>query len=507
MVMAAVAATLGLCAEAQADSLSLSFSGDVFTYAGHPTQRSAVTIDQNTISGEYGFQSNQPIEPKPAACDWVLMDHTWVDCPSGATKVVVNLGSGDDFVTASFLEIPLEIKGNAGGDELRGGLLPDDIDGGEGNDTLTGDAAFSAPLSHDDLDGGPGNDWLRGGLGHDVLHGGAGTDAARYDDGARNATQPLSLTIDGVANDGAAGESDNILTDVEDLYCRDGADVLVGSASRYALIGGGGGDRLNGGGGFDSYDAGPGTDTVEARDGLAEEVNCGDDADGGPVDAIDVLSSCESTVPSTALQPDADGDGLDDPADCDDGNAAIRPGAVDVPDNGVDEDCNGADAVDLDRDGDGIPRPLDCDDTDAAIQPGARDKRGNKIDEDCKGGPAPYLRVKATVVNRWAVFPDVTRVLQLRVSGTGAKPKVVVLCKGGGCPFAKKSFKVRKPSKPLKLEGAFKGRSLQPGARVEVRVQRSKMIAKVVRYTIRDGKGPKSTTLCLAPGKKKPKAC
>ena len=37
--------------------------------------------------------------------------------------------------------------------------------------------------------------------------------------------------------------------------------------------------------------------------------------------------------------------------------------------------------------------------------------------------------------------------------------------------------------------------------------QRSKMIAKVVRYTIRDGKGPKSTTLCLAPGKKKPKAC
>ncbi len=336
-----------------------------------------------------------------------------------------------------------------------------------------------------------------------------GIDAARYDDSAslRSATQPLSLTIDGVANDGAAGESDNILTDVEDLYGREGADVLVGSASANALIGGGGADRLNGGGGFDSYDAGPGADTVEARDGLAEEVNCGDDADGGPVDAIDVLSSCESTVPSTALQPDADGDGLDDPADCDDGNAAIRPGAVDVPDNGVDEDCNGADAVDLDRDGDGIPRPLDCDDTNAAIKPGARDKRGNKVDEDCKGGPAPYLRVKATVVNRWAVFPDFTRVLQLRVSGTGAKPKVVVLCKGGGCPFAKKSFKVRKPSKPLKLEGAFKGRSLQPGARVEVRVQRSKMIAKVVRYTIRDGKGPKSKTLCLAPGRKKPKAC
>ena len=27
------------------------------------------------------------------------------------------------------------------------------------------------------------------------------------------------------------------------------------------------------------------------------------------------------------------------------------------------------------------------------------------------------------------------------------------------------------------------------------------------RYTIRDRKGPKSKTLCLAPGTKKPKAC
>ena len=402
-------------------------------------------------------------------------------------------------------------SGGEGGDDLRGGRQPDDIDGGGGNDTLTGDGYFEgSPGSHDDLDGGAGNDWLRGGEGRDVLHGGAGHRRRPLRRLAllRPATQPLSLSRS-TASPTTARRARATTSSPTSRTSTAATAPTSWSAPRAAnaLIGGGGADRLNGGGGFDSYDAGPGADTVEARDGLAEEVNCGDDADGGPVDAIDVLSSCEATVPSTALQPDADGDGLDDPADCDDGNAAIRPGAVDVPDNGVDEDCNGADAVDLDRDGDGIPRPLDCDDANAAIKPGARDKRGNKVDEDCKGGPAPYLRVKATVVNRWAVFPDFTRVLQLRVSGTGAKPKVVVLCKGGGCPFAKKSFKVRKPSKPLKLEGAFKGRSLQPGARVEVRVQRSQMIAKVVRYTIRDGKGPKSRTLCLAPGKKKPKAC
>lgn len=44
---------------------------------------------------------------------------------------------------------------------------------------------------------------------------------------------------------------------------------------------------------------------------------------------------------------DRDGDGyaaLLGGGDCDDGNAAIHPGAKDVPDNGVDEDCSGADA-------------------------------------------------------------------------------------------------------------------------------------------------------------------
>ena len=68
---------------------------------------------------------------------------------------------------------------------------------------------------------------------------------------------------------------------------------------------------------------------------------------------------------------DVDGDGALVPADCNDANAGIRPGAAEVFDNGVDEDCSGADLENPDRDGDGSARPADCNDANAAIRPGA----------------------------------------------------------------------------------------------------------------------------------------
>lgn len=64
------------------------------------------------------------------------------------------------------------------------------------------------------------------------------------------------------------------------------------------------------------------------------------------------LMGQESWPPPECLDMDGDGYGSAEMAlcpnpqyDCADGNADINPGAIDIPDNGIDEDCDGSDAV------------------------------------------------------------------------------------------------------------------------------------------------------------------
>jgi hypothetical protein len=85
--------------------------------------------------------------------------------------------------------------------------------------------------------------------------------------------------------------------------------------------------------------------------------------------------------------PDDDGDGFTTATDCDDTDATVFPGAVEVFYDGVDQDCSGG--SDYDADGDGEDSDAwggaDCDDADASVYPGAPDASGDGIDQDCDG--------------------------------------------------------------------------------------------------------------------------
>ena len=140
--------------------------------------------------------------------------------------------------------------------------------------------------------------------------------------------------------------------------------------------------------------------------------------------ALGLLVGCQPEKPQpdsdapveTAPPVDEDGDGAPKETDCDDGDAAVYPGAPEVCD-ARDNDCDAlVDEADpdldttalvttyLDQDGDGYGDPLtgtascawnatgvedatDCDDADPETRPGAEDDPTDGVDTDCDGAP------------------------------------------------------------------------------------------------------------------------
>lgn len=76
----------------------------------------------------------------------------------------------------------------------------------------------------------------------------------------------------------------------------------------------------------------------------------------------------------------------DDTTDCNDLDAATYPGAAEVPYDTVDQDCDGADLIDVDGDTYvGLPAGgTDCLDTDATVYPGAAEL-ADGVDSNCDG--------------------------------------------------------------------------------------------------------------------------
>ena len=262
-----------------------------------------------------------------------------------------SLGSGNDTLNASNISTAVgypgttTVDGGPGDDHLYAGPANDVLHGGDGSDRLFGgpgnDKLYGDGGNDGLLLGGPGNDLIDGGDGDDLylqcldgpainavdqgadtFVGGPGNDRMCYEQRGSG----VSISLDGVANDGEPGENDNVGSDIEEIdgspnndqltgndqpntiFGAGGSDTIDGRGGNDKLVGSAGDDTITGGSGQDSiYGDGLscggicdlGNDTIYARDGEIDQVVCGPGSDIVTADGSDVvdtgpLNGCES---------------------------------------------------------------------------------------------------------------------------------------------------------------------------------------------------------------------
>jgi hypothetical protein len=263
-VIFAVAFSLSAPALARASSLAVAGGTLTFTPAAGAVNQldlaNGPTVNITVLPGDA-----DPPSPGPGC---TANTATTFTC-DGVARIVADLGGGDDYFDATDVAVPVQLEGGEGADTVAGG---------SGSDSVSG---------------GPGEDLLYPALGTDVISGGGGIDRMIFGD--RTA---ISITLDGVANDGGPGEGDNILPDVEDVTVGAAASstvVLVGSAASNSLDVDGGGAQITGGPGSDTLSGSPLDDTLDARDGYPDRVFCGAGTDTALLDPLDtVASTCEN---------------------------------------------------------------------------------------------------------------------------------------------------------------------------------------------------------------------
>jgi Ca2+-binding RTX toxin-like protein len=223
--------------------------------------------------------------------------------PTGTDNVLpdienIDTGNGDDVVIGSAADNSIRtsggndvVNGGDGNDDITlddgndtgsGGGGNDEISGGRGNDVLDGGAGDDELFDFagtDQLSGGDGRDLLDSETGADTISGGPGVDTVAYWD----SNSGVSVSLDGVANDGTPGAGQNVGTDVENIIGSGGNDVLIGSA---------GVNLLNGE---------EGDDVLMSRDGSADVDVCGDGLDAVVGDGLDLIDGSSSLCESVDL--------------------------------------------------------------------------------------------------------------------------------------------------------------------------------------------------------------
>ena len=270
--------------------------GKILTFVADPGELNSVSagIGAQTVSVQDGFGGMVSMLAALPPCSLEAVSYM-ATCPrAGVDLISADLGDLEDSFSGMIYTLPVVVFAGAGGDNVYGGSLLDDVLLGEGGADLlyggTGD---------DLLDGGPGPDRLVGDIGNTTAPtGGSGSATADYSD----RTAAVIVSLDGRSGDGELGEGDNVAVDVEDVYGGAGGDSLIGNELGNLLDGDTGDDVITAGAGSDALLGGPGADQLNARDGTIDYVERGPGTDTAIVDADDtVTSDCEQVqLPASA---------------------------------------------------------------------------------------------------------------------------------------------------------------------------------------------------------------